>query len=160
LPYPHYVKPTPNRDPLAVHERLGVCFHQSAETFPATLAAILKPDHKLSYHCLIDLNGTRCTFVLDEHVAWHASGASFRGRADCNDFLLGCAFAAGLARAPLTSDQIESALEWLDDRWSRYGWSPEWMTDHRQIAPQHPDDLNPVEWERLLGAIKERFVVA
>jgi N-acetyl-anhydromuramyl-L-alanine amidase AmpD len=154
LPFPHHFKPSPNRDPMEVHERLGVCFHRTTASIQDTVANVMSPASKVSYHCLIDRDGTRRTFVRDEHVAWHLDDASFHGRKDCNNFLLGCAFAG---EAPFTSEQIDSALEWLDERWSGNGWSADWITDHRQIAPHHPDELKPAEWGYLIAAIKERF---
>lgn len=157
MPLTHDLKPTPNRDAMSVHERLGVCFHHRAENFADATALIVNPASKLSYHCLIDVGGKRRTFVPDEHVAWHTENATFHGRKDCNEFLLGCAFAGNTGRTPLTTVQIESAIEWLEERWARYGWTCDWMTDHRQIAPEYKNDLSPMEWKRLLEAIKEKF---
>ena len=139
------------------HERQGVCFHHSTMDYEATIEHILHSDSPVSYHCLIGADGTRCTFVTDEHIAWHAGASTFLGRTRCNDFLLGLSFAGNTHLAPLTDAQIASTLEWLAPRWSRHGWTQERMTDHRQIAPGRKDDLNPTEWERLLAAIVERF---
>ena len=82
------------------------------------------------------------------------------GRSRCNDFLLGVAFAGDTYAKPLTDEQFASALEWLEARWLRYGWSSDRMTDHRQTAPGRKDDLNPAEWERLRRRIEERFGTA
>ena len=71
--------------------------------------------------------------------------------------MLGVSFAGNTYQAPLTDAQIASALEWLEPRWRARGWTLEWMTDHRQVAPGRKDDLNPVEWERLRAAIAARF---
>lgn len=157
MPFPERSIPTPNHDATREHERLGVCFHHSAETFADSLAILTDPARKVSYHCLIDLDGTRATLVADARVAWHAGVSSFHGRERCNDFLLGCSFAGNTWHAPLTEAQIASALEWVAPRWTRYGWTLAWMTDHRQIAPQRKDDLNPFEWERLRTALAARF---
>jgi len=90
-------------------------------------------------------------------VAWHAGASSFQGRSRCNDFLLGVAFAGDTYRAPLTADQIASALEWLTLRWQPYRWALGGMTDHRTIAPGRKQDLNPAEWNRLRTAIAMHF---
>ena len=58
---------------------------------------------------------------------------------------------------PLTAAQIDSALEWLEDRWTRHGWTPDWITDHRQVAPGRKNDLCPTEWTRVQAAIAGRF---
>lgn len=155
--FPELTRPSPNFSSSPVHERLGVCFHHSVESFDGTIALMTSGSSAVSYHVLIATDGTRCGLVADEHVAWHAGASVFAGRSRCNDFLLGVAFAGDTYTAPLTSDQIDSALEWLALRWLRYGWSIDRMTDHRQISPGRKDDLNPAEWSRVRAAIVRRF---
>jgi N-acetyl-anhydromuramoyl-L-alanine amidase len=155
--YRELSKPSPNFDADPAHERLGVAFHHSVMPFDDTIALMARPESKVSYHLLIGRDGTRCALVPEEHIAWHAGASQFLGRSRCNDFLLGVAFAGDTYAAPLTSEQIASALEWLGPRWSRHGWSMERMTDHRQISPGRKNDLNPAEWTRLRDAIAKRF---
>ena len=152
--YPEIERLSPNRAAAPAHERWGVAFHHSEMGFEDTIARMLQPESRVSYHCLIAGDGTRCRLVPDPEIAWHAGVSAFRGRAHCNAFLLGVAFAGDTYRQPLGAPQIASALEWLGSRWAVCGWSPERMTDHRQIAPGRKRDLNPVEWARLLAAIK------
>jgi N-acetyl-anhydromuramoyl-L-alanine amidase len=147
---------SPNRSDRS-HERLGVLFHHSRLGFDQTIDLMLKPESRVSYHCLIHPDGTRCILVPELEVAWHAGVSWFLGRENCNDFLLGVSFAGDTYEAPLTGPQVASALEWLEPRWSALGWDLEHVTDHRQVAPGRKDDLNPVEWDRLLGAIREKF---
>ncbi len=149
--------PSPNFSPTPVHERLGVCFHHSVMSFEATVAHMLRPESRVSYHVLIDLDGSRASLVADEHIAWHAGVSTFQGRPNCNEFLLGVSFAGDTRATPLTDAQIASALDWLAPRWLRHDWTPAVMTDHRQIAPGRKDDLAPAEWARLLAAITGRF---
>lgn len=157
MPFPEFIRLSPNRDVVPVHERLGVMFHHSVMPFEATIAFMLRPENKVSYHVLIAPDGTRCTLVADEHIAWHAGASSFLGRSRCNDFLLGVAFAGNTYRAPLTDAQLASALEWLTPRWKPLRWTAAHLTDHRQAAPTRKDDLNPAEWSRLHDAISRHF---
>lgn len=155
--FPEITRLSPNRDATPPHERLGVLFHHSVSSFDETIALMLRPASKVSYHCLIGADGTRCTLVPDKQIAWHAGASSFLGRTRCNDFLLGVAFAGDTNHAPLTAAQIASALEWLDPRWARHGWTRDRMTDHRQVSPGRKDDLHPAEWARLHSAIVGKF---
>jgi len=157
MPFPEIARPSPNFTAAPAHERLGVLVHHSVMPFDATIARMLDPGAEVSYHCLIDVDGTRCTLVADEYIAWHAGASRFLGRARCNDFLLGLAFAGDTYAAPVSPAQRDSALEWLATRWSRYGWTLERIIDHRQVAPGRKDDLNPAEWERFRAAIASRF---
>ena len=156
-PFREFTQLSPNHDATRCHEQLGVCFHHSVENFADSVAILTDPARRVSYHCLIDADGTRCTLVDDTHIAFHAGDSRFRGRTTCNDFLLGCSFAGDTYAKPLTPEQISSALEWLEVRWLRNNWSHAWMTDHRQVAPKRKDDLKPEEWTRLLRAIVAKF---
>jgi len=147
---------SPNRD-TAAHERLGALFHHSGLGFEETIARMLDPASRVSYHCLIDVDGTRCALVPDGQVAWHAGASRFLGRDRCNGFLLGVSFAGDTYRAPLSGPQIASALEWLEPRWVRLGWGPDRIADHRQVSPGRKRDLNPAEWDRLVEAVAEHF---
>jgi len=155
--FPEITRLSPNRDPAPPHEGLGVLFHHSVSSFDETIALMLRPASKVSYHCLIGLDGTRCTLVPDRQIAWHAGASTFLGRSRCNDFLLGVAFAGDTNLAPLTDAQVASALEWLDRRWTKQAWTTDRMTDHRQVSPGRKDDLHPAEWARLHAAIAKRF---
>lgn len=134
-----------------------MCFHHTVMSFEKTLAHMMNPASQVSYHVVIAPDGTRCTLVADHEIAWHAGTSIFMGRSGCNNFLLGCAFAGDTYLDPLTDFQLESALEWLASRWSKRGWKASNMTDHRQISPARKNDLNPVEWRRLIAQIKAEF---
>jgi AmpD protein len=156
MAYPEIERLSPNRS-AAVQERLGVVFHHSQRSFPDTIDLMVSPVSRVSYHLLIDADGTRCTLVPETQVAWHAGISTFLGRPHCNDFMLGVAFAGDSYARPLTDAQLGSALEWLGPRWGPLGWSLDRMTDHRQVAPGRKDDLNPVEWDRLAAALRAQF---
>jgi AmpD protein len=159
MAFPEIERLSPNRDPSG-HERLGVLFHHSELGFDETIAKMLRAESRVSYHCLIDSDGTRCTLVRDLAVAWHAGLSNFLGRERCNEFLLGVSFAGDTYAAPLTDAQVASALEWLALRWVPLGWDTGRMTDHRQVSPGRKRDLNPTEWDRLFAAIAGHFGAA
>ncbi|MDB6168444.1 MAG: nucleoside transporter [Verrucomicrobia bacterium] len=157
MSFPAITRLSPNRDCAVPNERRGIVFHHTVISFEETIALMTDPARKVSYHCVIAADGTRATLVPDEQVAWHAGISSFRGRTGCNAFMLGLSFAGDTYAAPLTDAQIGSALEWIGPRWSRYGWTIEGMTDHRQVAPGRKDDLNPAEWDRLRQILQDTF---
>src|ERR1700709_91610 len=111
MPYPELTHLSPNCDATTPHEQRGVVFHHTVISFEETIALMTDPARKVSYHCVIATDGTRCTLVPDDHIAWHAGASTFRGRAGCNAFLLGLSFAGDTYSAPLSDDQIASALE-------------------------------------------------
>jgi AmpD protein len=156
MAYREFARLSPNRDASA-HERLGVMFHHSGMGFDETIGRMLDPGSRVSYHCLIGADGTRCSLVPDAEIAWHAGVSRFLGRDGCNAFLLGVSFAGDTYTAPLSKPQVASALEWLDARWVKLEWGVDRITDHRQASPGRKNDLNPEEWEGLSAAIAEHF---
>jgi AmpD protein len=157
MPFREFPSLSPNRSLAPANERLGVLFHHSGIGFAETIRLMGLRQSRVSYHCLIAPDGTRCTLVPDAQVAWHAGASRFLGRDRANDFLLGVAFAGDTYRSPLSGPQIASALEWLSRRWAARGWTLASMTDHRQVSPGRKADLNPREWDRLRRAIAARF---
>ncbi len=157
VPFPEFTQLSPNRDLAPTHERAGVCCHHSAMAFDATIAHMLSFANKVSYHCLIAPNGSRCTLVPDDQIAWHAGDSTFLGRSRCNDFLLSLAFAGDTYATPLSVQQIDSAVEWIMPRQVLHGWALDHITDHRQISPGRKTDLNPVEWQRLHTALARAY---
>ena len=156
MAFPEIERPSPNFGP-GTNERLGVLFHHTELAFDGTITRMQDPASQVSYHCLIGLDGTRCTLVPDSGVAWHAGQSLFLGRNRCNAFLIGVAFEGDTAKAPLTDTQLSSAIEWLGARWVPLGWNLGHMTDHRQVSPGRKRDLSPREWERLAAAIAAHF---
>jgi N-acetyl-anhydromuramoyl-L-alanine amidase len=157
MAFREFAQLSPNRDERA-HERLGVLFHHSGLGFDATINLMLNPGSRVSYHCLIGADGTRCSLVPDTEIAWHAGASRFLGRDGCNAFLLGVSFAGDTYEAPLSKVQVSSALEWLATRWTPLGWGMDRITDHRQVSPGRKNDLNPEEWDSLVAAIAAHFV--
>ncbi|MGH7997079.1 MAG: N-acetylmuramoyl-L-alanine amidase [Opitutaceae bacterium] len=157
MAFPEFERLSPNRAGSPPHERRGVVFHHAELGFAESIERISRPESRVSYHCVVAEDGARAALVPDAEIAWHAGVSSFRGRQNCNAFLLGLSFAGDTDRAPLTERQIASALEWLEARWTPLGWSIDWMTDHRQVAPGRKRDLNPAQWLRLRASIAAHF---
>ena len=155
MPFAETFRESPNCASAPEPAWLGVVLHHTVMSYEATIERMLDPASRVSYHVVIAKTGERCTLVPDERIAWHAGVSSFRGRPNCNDFMLGVGFEGDTYREPLTNAQIESALEWLTDRWSRYRWTSACITDHRQVAPGRKDDLNPAEWARIAAIIAQ-----
>lgn len=151
-----FSRPTPNLTP-GRNACLGVVLHHSVMAFAPAIDRLTDPSSGVSYHAIIDLDGTRCRLAPDEAITHHAGVSGFRGRTGCNAFMLGLAFAGDTWQAPLTAAQIDSALAWLEARWAHHGWTIDWITDHRQVSPGRKNDLNPTEWTRVQAAIGARF---
>lgn len=151
-------KPTPNYSRNKVNEAIGVVFHHTAGGLEGSLEWLTDRRSQVSAHVLIAKDGTQYILASDDKVTWHAGVSCFMGINWCNEFMLGVEFEGNTLETPLTDDQIQSALQWLEERWDKHDFTIEWMTDHRTISPGRKVDLDKTELLRLKIAIAERFL--
>jgi N-acetylmuramoyl-L-alanine amidase len=89
----------------------------AARDAKASISWIKSKESKVSYHVLVDRDGTVYRFVETNRRAWHAGASEFMGRKDCNNYSLGLSFANDNAGEPYTAAQYESAaivvLGWM-----------------------------------------------
>lgn len=106
--------PSDNYPPDKVNEVKGVILHHTCEpTAQASLDVLTSKERGVSAHIVIDYDGTRYNLVDPTLVAWHAGKSLLHGREKCNDWTLGIEFQGDTTIAPLTQEQIDSAIEWL-----------------------------------------------
>lgn len=92
MSFPETFHPSPNFDAAPPHARRGLLVHHTVLGLEDTLARLVDPASRVSYHVVIARDGSRHSLVADEHVAWHAGVSAFHGQTGCNRFLLGLAF--------------------------------------------------------------------
>lgn len=67
-----------------------------------------KNPNPVSYHVIVDRDGTVYALVPTIRRAWHAGVSSFQGRANCNDYTIGLSFAnRNDGKEPYTDEQYE-----------------------------------------------------
>jgi len=135
----------------------GIVFHHSCGELASNISWLLQKRSQVSYHIIIGTDGRRYQFVPFWKKAWHAGSSYFRGRKSCNSFMLGVAFTGSTYDRELTDDEISSAVDFVKQHKDKYGWTIDWMTDHRTVSPNRKNDLNPVEFQRLRNALKSIF---
>jgi N-acetyl-anhydromuramyl-L-alanine amidase AmpD len=115
----------------AINECLGVVLHYEAGSMAGMVNLMTSPGGRKSVHVLIDRDGTRVEMAADKMVTWHAGASKFRGRVDCNSFMLGVAF---LGNQMPSEEQLKSLCEWLKPRVKAYKWKMDDIVDHRSVA--------------------------
>ena len=140
----------------------AIVMHDTSGNYEGSIdwtSRILKPDGQrlyASYHCIIKRNGERTITNLDDNRAYHAGASSFRGKSSLNSWAIGVAFERDSNTEPLQKEAIESAIEYLIPRMHRWGITPEWVTDHRTIAPNRKVDLKE-EFEKFWALLVEAW---
>tara|TARA_R110002167_G_scaffold125158_2_gene305156 strand:- start:302 stop:1039 length:738 start_codon:yes stop_codon:yes gene_type:complete len=153
--YPEVYKPSPNVSSSRIVPE-GVVLHHSSGSYNGSVSWILQDKSNVSYHCIIDKDGSRTSFAEDDRRCWHAGKSRFKGRGGCNGFLLGLAFSDNTKTRELTDDEIASAVEWLLPRFKKWGWSTDLstVTTHKEISPGRKDDVDSRAEQAILKALK------
>jgi N-acetyl-anhydromuramyl-L-alanine amidase AmpD len=134
-------KQSPNISQRAIFPE-GIVLHHTAGSYAGSVNWCLNPNSQVSYHCIVDTNGDRTILSKDNQRAWHAGVSSFRGRSNCNDFLLGIAVSLDTNTRELTPQEIESVACWCIDKMQLYGFGIEMITTHREISAPRKNDVD------------------
>tara|TARA_R110001599_G_scaffold128079_1_gene301690 strand:- start:362 stop:982 length:621 start_codon:yes stop_codon:yes gene_type:complete len=140
----------------AIHP-IGVVFHHTAGSFVGSLEWCKDPEAKVSYHVIIEKDGSRHQLVPFNRRAWANGKSSFNGRTGCNGFMISIAFSESTYDRELTTLEIESAKELIEQLKKSINLKFENITDHRTISPGRKNDLNPIEFKRLQNALEPIF---
>lgn len=154
--YPEVFKASPNVSSSRIIPE-GVVLHHSSGSYGGSVSWILQDKSNVSYHCIIDTDGSRTSFAEDDRRCWHAGKSRFKGRGGCNGFLLGLAFSGNTNTRELNEDEIASAVEWLLPRFDKWDWPKDLstVTTHREVSPGRKDDVDSRAEEAILKALKE-----
>lgn len=148
------VKSTPNKSTSKISP-IGVILHHSGGSYQGGISWILNSKSNVSYHTLINVDGSRTVFCNDNDRAWHAGRSSFKGRKHCNGFMLGLAFTGDTNSRELTTAEVDSAVEYIVQRLNKYGWPKDLstITTHRDVSPGRKDDVDQRAEKKVLEAL-------
>jgi len=154
--FPEVFKATPNVSYSTIQPE-GVILHHSYGSYEGSVSWILQDASNVSYHCIIDEDGSRTVFANDTQRAWHAGRSSFLGKKGCNGFMLGLAFSGDTNSRELTKEEIESAVEFLLPRFERWDWPKDLstITTHRDVSPNRKNDVDIRAEEAIMKALKK-----
>lgn len=133
---------------------IGIVLHHSAGSYIGSVSWCLDPKSKVSYHCIVDLNGDRTVLAKDNQRAWHAGKSSFKGKSDCNSFMLGISVSGDTNTRRLTDFEIDSVAEWCVSKMRSLNINFDNITTHREISPGRKSDVS-IQAEK---AIKDKIL--
>lgn len=170
----YYVKemPTPN---ISKHRNdvQGIILHHTADrSAMRAIEGLRSPKRQASCHVVIDTDGTRYVLAEPTAVTWHAGYSMLNGRERCNDFTVGIEFQGNTTVAPLTEDQISSAIDYILPIMKKYNIPIENIVTHEQVRHswivKYPEqakakhvskkvDITQKEYQRFMRALEKRM---
>lgn len=165
--YKEIAFPTPNIDKKVKNDVKGVILHHTAEpTVKRSLEVLTSPTKKVGTHCVIDTDGTRYIMCKPEVVTYHAGLSILNGREGCNYFTIGIEFQGNTLENPLTVDQINSAIEYLNPIIAEHDIPISNIVTHEMVRKaykqKHPYkrcsgkvDITQAEYVRFMDALKK-----
>ena len=80
--------------------------------------------------------------VPDNSQAWANGVSSFKGKTNCNGFMLSIAVSGDTSKRELTEEEIEAVALWCVDKMKQYNFGLDMVTTHREIAPKRKTDVD------------------
>ncbi|MBQ7987606.1 MAG: N-acetylmuramoyl-L-alanine amidase [Bacteroidaceae bacterium] len=167
--YAEHQHPTPNFDPEKRNTVEGVILHHTAEpTVERSLEVLTSKKKGVGTHVVIDTDGTRYVMCAPEVVTFHAGKSVLNGRESCNEFTIGIEFQGNTLEAPLTDEQIYSAIEYLRPLIVQYHIPTANIVTHEMVRKaykeKYPDarcydkvDITPAEYEHFMRLFIEEM---
>jgi N-acetyl-anhydromuramyl-L-alanine amidase AmpD len=148
-------KNTPNISNYKI-KPLGIILHHSGGNYIGGVSWILNPSSKVSYHCLVDINGNKTIFAKDNQRCWHSGSSSFKGKKDCNTFMLGISVTGDTYKRVLTKEEVNVVSDWCIEKMETHNITLDWITTHRKVSPSRKTDISPAAEKQIIDAIKEK----
>lgn len=158
--YPVEYKQTPNVSKSKIVP-LGVVLHHSSGSFNGSVAWCTDPVSRVSYHVIVNTDGKRVVMAQDNERTWHAGVSSFKGKSNCNNFMLGVAVSGDTNNRELTDDEVESICEYILPRIKLHNWPRDLstITTHRFVSPGRKDDVDVRAEKRILDALRAKMTL-
>jgi N-acetyl-anhydromuramyl-L-alanine amidase AmpD len=136
------MKESPNQNTRPAPVSCIVLHADASDNAQGSVSWILSPESKVSYHVLIDRDGTTYHFVPVEKRAWHAGVSTFQGKSNVNDFSIGLSFAnKNDGHEPYTEAQLDVAAALCKEWMKRFpAITKDRITTHAIIAPGRKTD--------------------
>lgn len=149
----HREVPSPNHNARKLPVSMVVLHYTGMESAQAALDRLCDPAAEVSAHYLIDEAGLVTRMVAEEHRAWHAGRAYWRGITDVNSASIGIELVNPgheFGYRPFTDAQMEALVPLLADIVRRHGIAPANVVGHSDVAPTRKLDPGELfDWDML-----------
>ena len=149
------IKQTPNVSKGTTIKPTGIVLHHTGGSYVGAVSWCMNPTSQVSYHCIVDTNGDRTILAQDNQRAWHAGKSSFKGKNDCNSFMLGIAVSGDTHSRQMTNQEIDSVARWCIDKMNLHKFGIETITTHAVVSPGRKNDVSQTAEKQIKQRIQE-----
>ena len=134
--------------------------HDSYGSFMSSFWWILDAKSDVSYHYMVDTDGSRTQFVWDNKKAWHAGRSLWKGIRGLNSKSIGLAFSGNTHKREVTELEIDSMARkiiYLIDKFPKLQNRPieDVVISHQMISPKRKTDTAPSTRLKVIEKVKE-----
>jgi N-acetyl-anhydromuramyl-L-alanine amidase AmpD len=133
----------------------GIILHHTGGSYTGAVSWCLNTTSQVSYHCIVDTNGDRTILAQDNQRAWHAGRSTFKGKSDCNSFMLGVAVSGDTGSRKMTDQEIESVARWCIDKMNLHKFGIDMITTHAIVSPGRKNDVSQIAERQIKSKIQE-----
>ena len=151
------IRQTPNFTKGFILNPRGIVLHHTAGGYVGSVQWCLNPISKVSYHAIVNTDGSITTLAQDNQRAWHSGVSVFRGRKNCNNFMLGIAVIGDTNFRELYAAEIDTVAKWCISRMKKYGFGIDMITTHKKISPGRKNDVDARAELAIIKKIEELF---
>lgn len=145
--------PSPNFDARTLPVTMLVLHYTGMESAAAAIERLTDPEAKVSAHYVVAEDGEVLRLVAEEHRAWHAGRALWRGVSNVNSASVGIEIVNPgheFGYRPFPEPQMAALVPLVADIVFRHGIGPRNVVGHSDVAPARKKDPGELfDWERL-----------
>lgn len=149
-------RPSPNHSPRGAPVTAIVLHCDAAAKVESSLDWIRRPESKVSYHVLVDRDGTVYAVVNPDRKAWHAGVSVFQGQSDCNRYAVGVSMANRNDGEAYPEAQLAAVADVCALLCQHYAIPVIRITTHAIVAPTRktdPKGLDLLAFQERVGAL-------
>lgn len=132
-----------------------IVLHHSSGSHDSTRSWILQSKSRVSYHYLIDEDGSRTQFVKDTNKAWHAGPSYWKGYHSLNNHSIAVGFWGDTNKRTPNYLEIDSCAKLCIRLMTKFGIKIDGIITHADIAPNRKNDCSDETHKLVLKRVKK-----
>jgi AmpD protein len=144
---------TPNISKGVKIRPIGIVLHHTAGSYNGSVSWCMNAKSKVAYHIIVNTNGDYTQLADDTQRVWANGVSSFKGRSNCNNFMISISVSGDTYNRDLTIGEINTVALLCIEKMKKWNFGIDMVTTHRHISPSRKTDINPISEKQILNQI-------